>query len=183
MTAYSQGLFPMADEDGLISWYWPDPRTIIPLNTFRSSRRLTRFIRQRPFEIVLDRNFEGVIRACGAREETWISDELIKAYTALHYQGIAHSIEAYQEGRLVGGIYGVSLQGVFMGESMFSSEKGGSSVCLVHLVRHLIKQGYQLFDVQYMTEHLRRFGAISIPRNDYLRRLKKALEKSCSWEG
>ena len=181
MAAYSQGLFPMADEGGLLNWYWPDPRTIIPLNAFHFPRRLARFIRQRPFEIAFDQDFEGVMRACAAREETWISHELIKAYTALHYEGRAHSIEAYREGRLVGGIYGVSLQGAFMGESMFSLEKGASNVCLVHLVRHLIKQGYQLFDVQYMTEHLRRFGAIEISRDDHLRRLKRALEIPCAW--
>ena len=183
VAAYSRGFFPMTEEDGLISWFCPDPRTMIPLDAFHQPRRLARFIRKRPFEVVLDRDFEGVMRGCADRNKTWISDGFIQVYTALYRKGSAHSIEAYREGRLVGGIYGVSLGAAFMGESMFSREKGASSVCLVHLVRHLIKQGYRLFDVQFMTEHLRRFGAMEISRPQYLHRLKEALEQSCSWDG
>jgi leucyl/phenylalanyl-tRNA--protein transferase len=173
--AYRQGLFPMADEFGAIGWYWPDPRTIIPLEAFHVSRRLTRLVRQKRFEIAFDRDFEGVMRACAERPETWINEAIIRAYVALHRRGRAHSIEAYRAGRLAGGIYGVSLGGAFMGESMFSRETGASSVCMVHLVERLRARGFTLFDVQYHTPHLARFGAVEIPRADYLRRLRAAL--------
>jgi leucyl/phenylalanyl-tRNA--protein transferase len=173
--AYRQGFFPMGEEDGSISWYWPDPRTIIPLDGFHVSRRLAQTVRQQRFEIVIDHDFEGVIRGCAAREETWITEQIVAAYTALYHRGLAHSIEAYKEGRLVGGIYGVSLGGAFMGESMFSHATDASKVCLVHLVERLRAQGYSLFDVQFTTGHLKRFGAMEIPRKEYLRRLGKAI--------
>ena len=176
--AYRQGFFPMGEEDGSISWYWPDPRTIIPLDGFHVSRRLAQTVRQQRFEIVIDHDFEGVIRGCAAREETWITEQIMAAYTALYRQGLAHSIEAYKEGRLVGGIYGVSLGGAFMGESMFSHATDASKVCLVHLVERLRARGYSLFDVQFTTGHLKRFGATEIPRKEYLRRLGKAIRET-----
>jgi leucyl/phenylalanyl-tRNA--protein transferase len=176
--AYTQGFFPMGEEDGSISWYWPDPRTIIPLDGFHVSRRLAQTVRQRRFEIAIDRDFEGVMRGCAAREDTWITGQIVAAYTALYRQGLAHSIEAYREDRLVGGIYGVSLGGAFMGESMFSRATDASKVCLVHLVERLRERGYTLFDVQFTTAHLTRFGAMEIPRSDYLARLRRALRQT-----
>lgn len=177
--AYRRGLFPMADEDGEIGWYWPDPRTILPLDKFHVSKRLSRLVKQGRFEFAIDRDFEAVMRGCAARDETWISEAIIEAFTALHKLGKAHSLEAYRDGKLAGGIYGVSLGGAFMGESMFSARTGASSVCLVHLVARLRDRGYALFDVQYTTAHLKRFGAIEIPRPDYLRLLAAALKRDC----
>jgi leucyl/phenylalanyl-tRNA--protein transferase len=179
--AYAQGFFPMGEPDGSIHWYWPDPRTIIPLDRFHLPRRLARVVRQKKFEMAIDRDFEGVMRACADRSETWINEPIVEVYTALHRMGRAHSIEAYQGGRLVGGIYGVSLGGAFMGESMFSRVNDTSKVCLVHLVERLRARGYLLFDVQFLTPHLKRFGAVEIPRDDYLRRLRRALRVRCSF--
>lgn len=173
--AYREGFFPMADATGAIGWYWPDPRAIIPLDRFHVSRRLARMVRQHRFEIVFDRDFEGVMRACADRPETWISAAIIRAFVALHRRGQAHSIEAYRDGRLAGGIYGVSLGGAFMGESMFARAPNASSVCMTHLVRRLRERGFTLFDIQYLTPHLTRFGAVEIPRADYLHRLRRAL--------
>jgi len=175
--AYEQGFFPMGEEDGSIAWYRPDPRTIIPLDRFHVSKRLAQTVRQGRFEIGIDCDFEGVMRACADREETWITEPIVAAYTALHRQGLAHSIEAYHAGRLVGGIYGVSLGGAFMGESMFSRVTDASKVCLVYLVDRLRARDYLLFDVQFLTPHLKRFGAVEIPRKDYMQRLGRALRK------
>jgi leucyl/phenylalanyl-tRNA--protein transferase len=177
--AYTQGFFPMGEEDGSISWYWPDPRTIIPLDGFHVSRRLAQTVRQKRFEIAIDRDFEGMMRGCADREETWITEPIVAAYTALYRRGLAHSIEAYRENRLVGGIYGVSLGGAFMGESMFSRVTDASNVCLVHLVERLCARGYTLFDVQFLTSHLERFGAVEIRRNEYMKRLAGALKREC----
>ncbi|HTP42113.1 MAG TPA: leucyl/phenylalanyl-tRNA--protein transferase [Nitrospiria bacterium] len=177
--AYAQGFFPMGEEDGSIAWYWPDPRTIIPLDGFHVSKRLVQTVRQQRFKIAIDHDFEGVMRGCADREETWITEPIVAAYTALHRQGVAHSIEAYKDGRLVGGIYGVSLGGAFMGESMFSRVTDASKVCLVHLVERLRERGYTLFDVQFTTEHLKRFGAVEIPRKEYLTHLRIALRQAC----
>jgi leucyl/phenylalanyl-tRNA--protein transferase len=177
--AYKQGFFPMGEEDGSIAWYWPDPRTIIPLEEFHVPRRLARTVRRKRFEIAIDRDFEGVMRGCAAREETWITDPIVAAYTALHRRGLAHSIEAYKDGVLAGGIYGVSLGGAFMGESMFSRGTDASKVCLVHLVGRLHARGFTLFDVQFLTLHLKRFGAVEIARKDYLQRLRDALCLEC----
>jgi leucyl/phenylalanyl-tRNA---protein transferase len=177
--AYEQGFFPMGEDDGSIAWYWPDPRTIIPLKGFHVPRRLAQTVRQGRFEIAIDRDFEAVMRACADREETWITGPIVAAYTALHRRGLAHSIEAYKDGRLAGGIYGVSLGGAFMGESMFSRATDASKVCLVHLVERLRTRGYTLFDVQFLTSHLKRFGAVEIPRTEYMKRLANALKRKC----
>ena len=176
--AYRQGIFPMADEDE-IRWYSPDPRGIIDLPSFHLPKRLARTIRRGLFEIAINRNFEGVIRACAAREETWINEEIIRSYTALHRLGKAHSVEAYSEGALAGGLYGVALGGAFMGESMFMLKRDASKVCLAFLVERLTARGYLLLDTQFITSHLQRFGAIEIPRAEYLRRLEKALALDC----
>jgi leucyl/phenylalanyl-tRNA--protein transferase len=179
--AYAQGFFPMGEEDGSIHWYWPDPRTIIELDRFHIPRSLARVVRQKKFDLAVDRDFEGVMRACADREETWINEPIVAVYTAMHRLGRAHSIEAYQGNRLVGGIYGVSLGGAFMGESMFSRMTDASKVCLVHLVERLRARGYRLFDVQFLTSHLKRFGAVEISRNDYLRQLRRALRVRCQF--
>lgn len=177
--AYEQGFFPMGNEDGSIDWYWPDPRTIIELDRFHVPRRLARVVRQGRFEIVVDRDFSGVMRGCADREETWITAPIVDTYTALHRMGKAHSIEAYLNGRQVGGLYGVSLGGAFMGESMFSRVTDASKVCLVALVERMKARGYALLDVQFLTSHLHRFGAVEIARDDYLKRLRAALKRSC----
>lgn len=178
-SAYRHGIFPMGSPNGEIDWYAPDPRAVLDLTRFHIPRRLLRTIRQRTFEVVTDLNFEQVIRRCAGREETWINEEIILAYTALHRMGKAHSVEAYAEGTLAGGLYGVSLGGAFMGESMFTIQRDASKVCLAFLVGHLKERGYTLLDTQMITPHLERFGAIEIPRDDYLQRLKKALALSC----
>jgi len=172
----------MADEDGRIRWYSPDPRTIIELDRFNISRRLGRTIRSQKFEVAIDRDFDGVIRGCADREETWISEEIAAAYSALHRFGKAHSVEAYYDGKLAGGIYGVSLGGAFMGESMFTIVRDASKVCLAFLVGRLKERGYALFDVQFTTAHLKRFGAVDISRREYMRRLEKALRLSCRFD-
>ena len=180
--AYRQGIFPMADGQGRICWYSPDPRTILPLDQFHLPQRLSRTLRQGRFTLSINRDFKGVMRACANRDETWISAEIIKAYTLLHDQGKAHSIEAYVEEKLAGGLYGVSLGGAFMAESMFTTVRDASKVCLAFLVDHLIDRGFILLDTQYLTPHLKRFGAIEIPRDEYLRRLKAALKVPCRFD-
>ncbi len=177
--AYAQGYFPMAQEDGAIYWYDPDPRTIIPLEAFHVPRSLARRIRRGGFTVRYDTAFREVMVQCATsapgREETWISPELIEIYCQLHELGFAHSIEVEMDGELAGGIYGVSLGGLFAGESMFSRRTDGSKIALVHLVEHLSRIGYCLFDVQFLTPHLQRFGAYEISRVEYKRRLAQAL--------
>lgn len=169
----------MAHEDGQIYWYDPDPRAILPLDQFHVSRSLQRTVQQGRFEVRYNTAFTAVIRACAApapgRQETWISEEIIAAYTELHRSGFAHSVECWLNGKLVGGLYGVAAGGLFAGESMFYKERDASKVALVYLVCRLRQQGFQLLDVQFMTEHLRRFGAIEIPRMEYKLRLARAL--------
>lgn len=173
--AYASGVFPM-DVDGEIRWFSPDPRCVIPLERFRVSRSLRQRVRQGAFEIRIDSDFAAVIRACAERPVgTWISDEIIDAYTALHRLGLAHSIEAYANGELAGGLYGVSLRGAFFGESMFHHQTDASKVALVHLVDRMRGRGMSLLDVQWPTAHLLRFGAVEIPREEYLRRLSAAI--------
>jgi leucyl/phenylalanyl-tRNA---protein transferase len=179
LAAYSQGIFPMAHEDGKLYWHQPDPRAILPLHAFHLPRSLQRTIKQGKFVIRRDSDFAAVIRACAApaegREETWINQEIIEAYELLHRLGHAHSVEAWRDGKLVGGLYGVSLRGLFAGESMFSHERDASKVALVHLVDHLRGRGFVLLDVQYQTDHLRRFGASEISNGRYQRLLAHAL--------
>ena len=180
-TAYRQGIFPMGDPGGSVHWYSPDPRGIIDLDQFHITNRLKRTIRQGKFDIRIDREFSQVIRECAKREETWITDDIISAYSALHQLGKAHSVEAYSAKGLAGGLYGVSLGGAFMGESMFSRERDASKVCLVYLVNRLKERGFLLLDTQFITPHLKSFGAIEIPRRDYLKRLDMALRRACQF--
>ncbi|GIK42245.1 MAG: leucyl/phenylalanyl-tRNA--protein transferase [Chloroflexota bacterium] len=179
LNAYSQGIFPMADEDGAIYWYDPDPRAIIPLENFHVSRSLARTIKQGKFEIRVDSAFRAVMQACAepgpGREVTWISAKIIEAYCELHALGFAHSVETWLEGKLVGGLYGVAVGGLFAGESMFSRARDSSKVAMVYLVERLRRGGFVLLDTQFMTDHLRRFGTIEIPREEYQARLAHAL--------
>jgi leucyl/phenylalanyl-tRNA--protein transferase len=180
MAAYAQGVFPMASDDGRIYWYSPDPRAILPLGQLHVSRSLFRLIRQGKYEIRFDTAFADVMAACAApgpgREQTWINAEIIRAYTELHELGFAHSVEAWEGDRLVGGLYGVSLRGLFAGESMFSRRPDASKAALFYLIRRLREKGFLLLDVQYLTPHLKRLGAIEIPKWRYRQLLKKALE-------
>lgn len=182
--AYCSGVFPMADHrDGRIGWYRPDQRAIFPLDDFHVPRSLRRTIRRGTFETTVNVDFPAVIAACAAREETWISDEVIEAYTSLHRLGLAHSVETWHEDQLVGGLYGVALGAAFFGESMFSRETDASKVALVALVERLRDRGYTLLDTQFMTAHLARFGAVEIPRRVYERRLGNALATACVFDG
>lgn len=180
LRAYAGGIFPMADEDdGEILWYSPPMRAIFPLEAFHVPKNLAKLIRQKKFEIRLDSSFEAVMRACGERDRTWISEELVRLYTDLHRAGHAHSVEAWLNGQLVGGLYGVAIGGAFMGESMFSRSTDASKVCLVHLVDRMKARGFTLLDSQYPTEHLAQFGQTVIPRGAYLARLATALAIPC----
>jgi leucyl/phenylalanyl-tRNA--protein transferase len=179
--AYAQGIFPMANRQGKIHWYAPDPRAILEHDNLHVSRSLRATIRKGIYEIRIDTAFEKVMHCCGEREETWINEEFLKTYTYLHTVGLAHSVEAWYENRLVGGLYGVALGGAFMGESMFSYATDASKVCLVALVEHLKRRGYVLHDTQFLTPHLASLGVTEIPRREYERRLQKALALSCTW--
>jgi leucyl/phenylalanyl-tRNA--protein transferase len=180
LTAYCQGFFPM-DDNGRIGWYDPDPRAIIPLDTFHVPQRLARTVRNGPFEIRVDHDFRAVMEACAAatpdRTSTWISPEMIDAYTMLHRLGFAHSVEAWRDGRLAGGLYGVAIRGLFAGESMFSRERDASKVALVHLVERLRHSGFVLLDTQFVVGgHMLQFGTIEIPADEYKARLAQALQ-------
>ena len=185
VSAYASGWFPMAVERGEIRWFSPDPRGIIPIDTFHVSRRLSRVVRKGTFRIEIDRAFEEVIRACADAERdaadpgSWINEEIIASYLELHHLGVAHSVEAWNGGRLVGGLYGVALGGAFFGESMFHRETDASKVALVALVDRLRRREYQLLDTQWVTEHLEQFGAVEIPRERYLVLLDESLRHQC----
>lgn len=184
LTAYSQGIFPMADADGSIRWYSADPRGVFPLDTFHVPGTLRQLIKQGKFELRINHDFEATMRGCMQQRlgETWINDKLIRAYTHLHELGFAHSVEAWLNGELAGGLYGVSLGGAFFGESMFHRERDASKVALVHLVERLNERGFTLLDTQASTPHLSRFGCIEIPAAEYLERLKKAITRRCQFD-
>ena len=183
LAAYRQGLFPWSVNP--VTWWSPDPRGILELDHFHVPASLAKIIRRGSYEITFDRAFEEVMRACAApapgRETSWITEEFITAYTRLHQQGHAHSVECWSEGRLVGGIYGVSIGGLFAGESMFHRADNASKVALYHLVQHLRMKGCCLFDVQMVTPITRTLGATEIPRREYLRRLAAAVSKVCGF--
>ena len=185
--AYEHGLFPMADpdENDRVYWYAPDPRAVLPLDAFHIPKSLERVVRQGRFRVTVDRAFESVMRACAApgmgRESTWISEEFVRTYAALHQRGFAHSVECWEEGVLAGGLYGVVLGGAFFGESMFHRVRDASKVALVHLVERLKVGGFILLDTQMTTDHLARFGVVEIPRVVYERRLEEALRMRADW--
>jgi leucyl/phenylalanyl-tRNA--protein transferase len=178
---YRAGAFPMADRYGRIEFYRSDPRSVLELGSLHVSKTLGRVVRKGVYEVRVDYDFEGVIRACAHRPESWISEEIIRGFTVLHEKGKAHSVEAYRDNELVGGLYGVTLGGAFMGESMFSRMRDASKVCLVHLVERLNERGYVLLDCQIQNDHLASLGAIEIPEKEFLGRLKEALKLSRSF--
>lgn len=179
--AYMQGFFPMADSRGRINWYAPDPRAILDYENLHVSRSLRATIRKKIYTIKMDTAFEAVMRYCADREQTWINEEFIQTYTYLHHLGFAHSIEAWHNSKLVGGLYGIAIGGAFMGESMFSYATDASKVCLVTLVEHLRTQGYILHDTQFLTPHLASLGVTEIPRSLYESRLQQAINTQCHW--
>jgi leucyl/phenylalanyl-tRNA--protein transferase len=187
LRAYAEGLFPMAERraDPTLYWVSPEKRGIIPLDKFHVPHRLARTVRSGRFAVTVDRAFSDVMLACAApapgREETWINGEILRLYAALHAGGHAHSIECWQGGDLAGGLYGVRLGAAFFGESMFSRERDASKVALVHLVEGLRRGGFLLLDTQFITAHLARFGAIEIPREQYLMKLAAALNREAMW--
>ncbi|HEY3884836.1 MAG TPA: leucyl/phenylalanyl-tRNA--protein transferase [Vicinamibacterales bacterium] len=176
--AYASGWFPMAMKNGEIRWYSPDPRGIVPLDAFHVPQRLARTLRRHPFDVRIDSAFRQVIEACRVREHAdgdWINDEIVESYCALHASGAAHSVEAWRDGALVGGLYGVALGGAFFGESMFHRVPDASKAALVALVERLRARDFRLLDTQWVTAHLEQFGALEIPRRRYLRMLDAAL--------
>lgn len=178
IAAYSNGFFPMADSaTGPIHWYSPDPRAIIPIYSVKHSHSVRQLLKKGTFEIRKDQNFEHVIMQCANRPETWINNTIVNSYINLHRLGYAHSIEAYQDGTLVGGLYGVTIGAAFFGESMFSLVSNASKVAFYHLVEHLKGKGFVLLDSQFINPHTRMLGAIEIPRSQYLKILKIAIEK------
>lgn len=181
--AYGAGIFPMAESAGDPELFWVDPvrRGVLPLESFHIPHRLRRTVRSHRFTIRCDTAFETVMRACASataeRPQTWINDDIIHLYTELHRRGAAHSVESWIGDELVGGLYGVKLGAAFFGESMFSRVTDSSKVALVHLVARLRQGGFTLLDTQFVTDHLRRFGAVEIPRRDYHARLAAALAR------
>jgi len=181
VAAYENGIFPM-DVDGSIQWFSPDPRAILDLEGFHVPETLGHRYRQGAFEIRIGTRFEEVIRSCGKRQEgTWISEEIVAAYTTLWAKGQAHSVECWQDGELAGGLYGVALGGAFFGESMFHRRTDASKIALVALVNRMRNRDFTLLDVQFSTPHLAKFGVIEIPRAEYIQRLGHALEVDTSF--
>jgi|CXWL01.1.fsa_nt_gi leucyl/phenylalanyl-tRNA--protein transferase len=182
LASYIAGIFPMADESGEVFWLAPDLRAVIELDQLKVSRSLRTTLRREKFELKVDVAFEEVLVACADRPDgTWISQEIGVAYCALRDLGYAHSVEAWHEGRLAGGLYGVAIGGAFFGESMFHRETDASKAALVHLVGRMLKRGMTLLDVQFMNPHLRSMGAVEIPRREYERRLQRAVRLPVSF--
>ena len=184
LEAYQSGLFPWSANP--ITWWSPDPRGVLPVGAVHVSRSLARTLRQAPYTVTFDQNFSAVIRACAevprsGASSTWISPQLLEAYEQLAQAGHAHSVECWQEGRLMGGVYGVSVGGFFAGESMFHRADNASKVALVHLDRHLARRGFTLLDCQMVTSVTRSLGAMEIPRADYLDRLARAVGQPSRW--
>jgi leucyl/phenylalanyl-tRNA--protein transferase len=176
LEAYRRGVFPWYSDGEPILWWSPDPRAIFELDRFHIPRRLARTLRQGRYQVTVNRAFREVIRGCAARPgPTWITPEMMVAYEALHRLGYAHSIEVWQQEELAGGLYGVALGGLFAGESMFTRARDASKIALVYVVERLRQQGFVLFDIQMLTPHTARFGAVEIPRAEYLQRLRRAL--------
>jgi leucyl/phenylalanyl-tRNA--protein transferase len=176
LNAYANGVFPMA-EDGGILWFSPERRGLIPLDSrFRIPHGLRRTLKRGLFEVRWDTAFREVMLACAERKETWIDEVILKSYCALHEEGFAHSVECWDADGLQGGLYGVALAGVFFGESMFHRKTDASKVALVALVETLREKNFQLLDTQWMTDHLRQFGGYELPRREYLAQLQAALE-------
>jgi leucyl/phenylalanyl-tRNA--protein transferase len=184
LLAYRSGIFPWTVKP--ITWWSPNPRAIFELDRFHLSHSLAKIIRKGIFEITIDRAFREVMEGCAApgpgRRGTWITPEFLDAYSQLHAQGHAHSLECWQEGKLAGGIYGVAMGGLFAGESMFHRASNASKVALYHLIEHLRQHDFVLFDIQMLTPITSRLGAIQIPRLEYLQRLALAVQRPCSFQ-
>lgn len=182
--AYAEGVFPMAEDahDPTLYWFDPEFRGILPLEDFHCPRRLKKTIRAAPYKVTFDTAFDKVIGSCArparGRRTTWINERIVELYTSLFERGFAHSIECWQDGELVGGLYGVALGKAFFGESMFSWRKDASKIALVYLVARLKYGGYTLLDTQFITDHLKQFGAVEIPRADYKVRLDEAIQSA-----
>ncbi|OXS99208.1 leucyl/phenylalanyl-tRNA--protein transferase [Notoacmeibacter marinus] len=187
LRAYASGVFPMAEDadDDEVFWVRPDIRGIIPLDRFHIPKSLEKAVRRAPYDITTDRDFAAVLDGCAesrqGRETTWINDPIRRAYIALHENGHAHSVEAWQDGRLVGGLYGVTLGAAFFGESMFSRQRDASKICLVHLVARMRERSFRLLDTQFTTDHLKQFGAVDVKREQYEALLAEALSFSASF--
>lgn len=181
LRAYACGIFPMAEsaDDPTLFWVEPERRGVIPIDSFRVASRLARTVRSDAFSVTVNQAFKAVMAGCAApqpgREDTWINKRIRELYQGLYAIGHCHSVECWQDGELVGGLYGVSLGRAFFGESMFHTTRDASKVALVHLVARLIAGGFELLDTQYVTEHLKTFGALEIPRRRYTALLDKAL--------
>jgi leucyl/phenylalanyl-tRNA--protein transferase len=181
LEAYRSGIFPMGNNDESISWYYTNPRSIIPINNknfkgLKISRSLKQIMNKNIFEIKIDREFELVIRLCAFRNITWINNKIIELYLELHKKGYAHSVECYKDGKLAGGLYGVAINGAFFGESMFYLYPNASKVAVINLYEILKRNDFVLFDIQMMTPVFKSFGAINITPTEYKKRLKKALK-------
>lgn len=184
--AYRSGIFPWPIfDDELMTWFSPDPRAVLDLDALRVNRTLRKAMRRDAIEVTFDQAFERVIAACAApgpgRESTWITQQLKEAYVRLHRHGIAHSVEVWSRGVLMGGLYGVAISGLFAGESMFSRASNASKIALVHLVERLRSRGYGLLDIQQATPHMVKLGAELVSRREYLRRLERALALDCTF--
>jgi leucyl/phenylalanyl-tRNA--protein transferase len=182
--AYTQGFFPMAheDENNQVYWHKPQSRGIIPLDQFHVPKNLSRLYRRNKFDLHRNKDFEGVIRACSNRSETWISEEIINTYVTLHNMGYCQSFETWLDGKLVGGLYGISMGRAFFGESMFHTVTDASKIALVFLVEYLKNANYTLLDTQYLNPHLEQFGAVEIPDDEYMKQLKMALSSDGNGE-
>ena len=182
LLGYTIGIFPWYSEGQPILWHSPDPRFVLFPSELKVGRSLRRRVAAAPYEITLDRAFERVVIECAAaprpdQDGTWITDDMLRCYLELHRRGCAHSVEAWQDGQLVGGLYGVALGGIYFGESMFAKAADASKIGFVHLVRQLAAWDFKLVDSQVYTDHLARFGARHVPRDDYLKRLREALRE------
>ncbi len=188
LRAYAAGIFPMAEtaEDAALYWVEPETRGILPLDGLVISRSLRKSVRRRAFEVSIDRDFAGVIGSCAAktadRKTTWINTRIRSLYTQIHRMGCCHSVECWQDGKLVGGLYGVRIGAVFFGESMFSRVADASKVALVHLVARLNAGGFQLLDAQFVNPHLERLGAVAIPKAEYHKLLEPALDAEADFQ-
>ncbi|MCC7321580.1 MAG: leucyl/phenylalanyl-tRNA--protein transferase [Rubellimicrobium sp.] len=183
LRAYAMGIFPMAESRDAEDMFWVDPvrRGVLPLDGFHLSRSLARRMRRGGYKVTLDQAFASVLDGCAAREETWINAEIRALYLDLFARGSAHSIEVWDGETLTGGVYGVTLGAAFFGESMFSRVPDASKLALAHLVDHLARQGFRLFDTQFLTAHLASLGGIEIPRATYLRQLRAALKRNAAF--
>jgi leucyl/phenylalanyl-tRNA---protein transferase len=183
LESYAAGIFAMGMPDGAIGWFCPDPRGIIPLDRFHIPRGLRRTLKKPDWELRTDTAFDAVLDGCASRAETWITPEIRANYRSLFQSGHAHSVEVWKDGALAGGLYGVAVGGAFFGESMFHRVPDASKVALCHLVAILKRGGFLLLDTQWTTPHLRQFGAVEIPREEYLLQLRAAIARNASFAG